>query len=437
MNMKAAFRRPIKDIAMAAAPFAVVLLLIGVAYKFIDPAPPKHLVISTGEDEGDYQEFAKQYVEIMKEDGVTLEIRPSSGAMENFRRLKDPKSDVGVAFMQDGLATADDGPDLSSLGSLYYEPVWIFYRGSQTMTRLTHMVGKRIAVGQAGGGTQAIATRLLKAAGVTRQNATFVEEGAADAVAALKEGRADAAMFIRTPEDPLIAQLISTPGLHLMSMDQAEAITRRVPFLHHLTLPHGTLDLARGLPDHDVELVAPTATLLVKDTLHPALTYLLLKAISQVHEDPGIFEKRGEFPINKDDDFPLAAEAKRFYKSGAPFWQRYLPFWLATLVERFIFLIIPAFAVVLPMLRSVPRFLSWRMKNRLFKHYGELKFLEARIRPDEGMKANQDHLRELDRIEEKVNNMRVPLDFTDQMYVLREHIDFVRRRLERSLAKGV
>src|SRR5579885_1861740 len=372
MKVKPLLRRPKKDLAIAAAPLFVVLALLVLAYKFVDPAPPKHLVISTGEDEGDYQEFAKQYKELMKEDGVDLEIRPSSGAMENFNRLKDPGSDVEVAFMQDGLATAEQAPDVSSLGSLYYEPVWIFYRGSQTMTRLTHLVGKRIAVGQTGGGTLAISTRLLRAAGVTAQNAHFVEEGAAKAVAALKEGRVDAAMFIRTPEDPLIGQLIAAPGVHLMSMDQAEAITRRLPFLHHLTLPHGTLDLTKGLPERDVELVAPTATLLVKDSIHPALIYLLLKAVEQVHEDPGIFEKRGEFPINKDDDFPLAAEAKRFYKSGAPFWQRYLPFWLATLVERFIFLIIPAFAVVLPMLRAIPRFLNWRMKNRIFKHYGEL-----------------------------------------------------------------
>jgi TRAP transporter TAXI family solute receptor len=433
----ALFRRPLKDIALVLAPFVLVLVLITLAYKFVDPAPPKHLVISTGEDEGDYQSFAKQYQEIMKEDGVQLEIRQSSGAMENFQKLKDPKSDVEVAFMQDGLATAEDAPDVSSLGSLYYEPVWIFYRGDKAWTRLTHLLGKRIAIGQRGGGTAAVAARLLKIAGVTNQNATFIEEGSGDAVAALKSGRADAAIFIRTPEDPLIAELAGTPGIHLMSMDQAEALSRRNPYLHHLTLPHGALDLARGIPEKDVELVSPTATLLVKDTLHPALTYLMLKAISQVHDDPGIFEKRNEFPVDKDDDFPLAAEAKRFYKSGAPFWQRYLPFWLATLVERFIFLIIPTIAVVLPMVRSVPRFLTWRVKNRIVQRYGELKFLEARIRPGEGQKLNREHLHELDRIEDKVNQMRVPLDFTDNIYVLREHIDFVRRRLERSLGTSV
>ena len=420
-----------------------VLIAAGVAalaYHFVDPAPPKHLVISTGDDDGDYHLFAKQYQGIMKEDGVELEIRPSSGVAENLRRLDDPNSDVEVAFMQDGFGSAEHSPDLSSLGSLYYEPIWVFYRKSLAikgeLNRFAQLKGRRLAVGQVGGGTHQLVARLLKEAGVDPTNATFVPKGSQAAVEALHAGQVDAAFFIRTPEDPLVSKLMHDPALKLLDADQAEAIARRNPFLHHLVLPHGTIDLAAGIPAKDVNLVSPTATLLVKDTLHPALAYLLLKAASQVHDDPGIFEKRAEFPQAKDDEFPLSGEAKHFYKAGAPFWQRYLPFWLATLVERLILVAIPAFAIILPIFRLIPRFLNWRVKSRIFQRYGELKLLETRLAPAATPGERQKHLAELDGIEERVNRMKVPLDFSDQVYVLREHIELVRRQISRTLARS-
>jgi hypothetical protein len=222
-----------------------------------------------------------------------------------------------------------------------------------------------------------------------------------------------------------------------MSLDQAEAIVRNNPYLHHLVLPHGAMDLAANIPDHDVDLVSPTATLLAKDTLHPALVYLLLEAAEQVHSSPGLFEEKGEFPIDKDFEFPLSEEAKHFYKSGAPFWQRYLPYWLATLVERFIIFVIPAIALLLPAIRTVPKILAWRVKGRIFSRYGELKFLETQMRPGVTKDQRVKYLHELDTIEDRVNHMKVPLDFSDHIYVLREHIDLVRRRLEKMTAERV
>jgi TRAP transporter TAXI family solute receptor len=434
LNRKIFFGRSINDIVLALGPtFFIVLALIVVLVVYVDPAPPKHLVISTGDTEGDYQSYARQYQDIMKEDGIDLEIRASSGAMENMNRLKDSRSDVDVGFVQDGIGSLDEAPDVSSLGSLYYEPVWIFYRqGPAEFTRLTHLAGHRIAVGREGGGTRALSMRLLRSAGLSEKDAQFINIGSNDAVAALRKGAVDAAFFITTPEDPLVREMIHDKSLRLMSLDQAEAIVRNNRYLHHLVLPHGAMDLAAGIPAHDVDMVAPTATLLVKDSLHPALIYLLLEAAEQVHSSPGLLEAKDEFPIDKDYEFPLSDEAKHFYKSGSPFWQKHLPFWLATLVDRFLIFMIPAIAILWPMIRSVPKILAWRVKNRIFSRYGELKYLETQIR--KGPHENSDHyLDELDRIEERVNHMKVPLDFSDHIYVLREHIELVRRRLEKSL----
>ena len=206
-----------------------------------------------------------------------------------------------------------------SLGPLYYEPLWIFYSAKgPTLTRVSHLKGKRIAVGEPGAGTSILSRRLLEATGVTAKNSHFIDKGWKAAAAALKAGELDAFFAIATAEDPFIDELMQDHAFRLMSLDQAEAITRQLPYLHHLVLPHGTIDLEHGVPAQDVDLVSATATLLVRDSLHPALVYLLMKAITEVHNQPGIFERKREFPIDKDYSFGLSAEAERFYKSGGP-----------------------------------------------------------------------------------------------------------------------
>jgi TRAP transporter TAXI family solute receptor len=435
---KGEFRRPIKEtmketIFPVLPSFLILVIASLAAYKFVDPAPPKHFVISTGDGESDYQSYAKLYKDVLKDDGIDLEIRPSTGGVENFDRLKDPKSDVAVGFAHDGVGTQEEAPDVSSLGSIYYDPVWVFYRSAQNLTRFSDLIGRKVAVGEAGGGTEVLVTQILKASGVDKTNSQFINLGSAGAAQALRSGQLDASVFLATADDPLIQNMMFDPSLKLMDMDQAEAITRVVPFLHHLILPHGAFDLKKNIPVKDVNLVSATVTLLVRDTLHPALIYLLLKAAAQVHGDPGIFEKKNEFPIDKDYSFTLAEEAKAYYKTGLPFWQKYLPFWLAALVDRFFLVVLPLLAIIIPLVKLIPRLLQWRIKSKIYQHYGELKYLESQLRRGKDLGRGEESLSKLDAIEEKVGRMKVPLDFSDQVYVLREHIHFVRRRLERSL----
>jgi TRAP-type uncharacterized transport system substrate-binding protein len=438
MNRKILFNLSIKDVLVAIGPvgFAVILGLIFI-YRNLDPAPPNQLTIVTGDDQTDLDEFAKEYQELLKEDGVTLHIKTSAGPIDNLKLLEDAKSNVSVAFVPDGLGSTDKQPDIVSLGSLYYEPLWVFYRGNTTLNHLSQLEGKKIAVGRLGRGTQVLADRLLRLSGVDMAQTKLLNISAKESGAALKKGQVDAAILLLDPQSSEVHELITDPDLHLMNILQAEAIARRDASFHHLVLPRGSLDLSQDLPQQDVNLISSTSTLLVRDDLHPALAFLLLKAAQQVHSGPGILEKRGEFPTNKDNQFSLSEDAIQFYKSGGPFWQRYLPYWLAAWLDRFVLLVIPVLAVLIPLGKMVPQIYDWRIRSRIHQRYGELKFLETQIKVVTTPEEYRSFENQLDLIEDRVSKMKVPKKFTEYIYSLRGHIQFVRDRLSRTSPKNL
>ena len=429
-----------KSLLLRGIPALVVLVVCSCfAIRYVNPAPPRHLVIATGDGEGDYQSFAKLYEASMKQEGIQLELRTTHGALDNIRLLVDEKSDVQAAFVQDGLLTGDQTDHVLSLGSLYYEPLWIFYSNKielphkVDLTKLSQLRGKRIGIGEEGSGTSVLAQRLLKASGVDSTNSIFVHQAWEDSEKDLRDGEIDVSFLVATAEDPMVERLLADSDIHLMSLDQAEGIQAQLPFLHHLTLYHGSVSLAKNLPEKDIQMIAPTATLLVKDSIHPALQYLLLKAASGVHDDPGIFEKKNEFPSDKDYEVTVSSEAKQFYKNGIPFWQKYLPFWLATFAERLLVIAVPFFAFVLPTLKLIPRFIRWRDRNKILGRYAELKLLENRIRSGVSKSLYDEHIAELARIEEKVNRLKLPIEYANDVYGLRSHIQFVRERVRGEL----
>jgi TRAP transporter TAXI family solute receptor len=421
-----------RDLLLAVLPAVALGVLALVAmYQFVDPAPPQRLVMSTGEAQSDYQSFGRRYEEILKRDGVQLELRTSAGAVENLQRLKDAQAGVDVAFVQDGLHTDQEEGELVSLGSMYYEPLWVFYRGEQELTRLDQLAGKRVAIGRQGGGTRRIALQLLNLSGVTERNTQLLALRSIDGAKALADGEVDAAFFIGMPETDFIEESLHHGELKLMDLTHAEAYTRRLPFLHPLKLPQGAIDIVGDIPASDIRLVGLTSTLIVRDELHPALKYLLLKAAKEVHGAPDLFAIKNQFPSDKDADFPLAEEATRFYKSGPPLLQRYLPFWAASFVDRMLVVLVPLIAFLIPLSRVIPAIYGWRIRSRIYRWYGELKFLETQVQADAGGAQRTEHLAKLDWIEDRVNGIRLPLAFSNHTYVLREHIDLVRRKLTR------
>jgi TRAP-type uncharacterized transport system substrate-binding protein len=355
--------------------------------------------------------------------------------MDNIKRLRDTQDEARIAFLQDGLSdtdeskAADSDVDLVSLGSVSYQPIWIFYRGKDVKTRLSALKGLRIGIGAAGSGTQVFAQRLLKASGVDAKNSKLINTANAEAQKLLHSGTIDAAFFIGAPESALVRAMMADPGLQAMDMDQAEAHSRQFPYLHHLVLPHGALDLSSNLPAKDLNLLATTTTVVVTQSLHPALVALLMKAMQKTHAPADLLNAPHAFPSAKDVDFALSKDADRFYKSGPPFLQRYLPFWLATLVDRAALAIIPLLAILIPVVRAVPALYAWRIRRRIYRWYGELKFLEIQVRTQSPAAPREDILKQLSDIEHKVTHAVIPLPFAEHAYMLKEHIDLVRRKL--------
>ena len=434
----------LRDLFATAWPIMLVVAIgFIVAIQFIKPAPPKRVVMSTGNDSGAYYAFGKKYAEILARSGITLEVRTSAGSGENLKRLLDENDDVQIALVQGGVdiprpvATGEEAgaaaepPPLLSLGSMYYEPVWVFYRGDKDLDRLHQLAGKRIAVGAEGSGIRGLALQLLSANEVPVDAQHLLSLGGLKAAEELQQGRIDAAFVIAAPEAPVVQVLLRSPGVKVMNFSQAEAYTRRFPYLSKITLPEGAVDLVRNFPPKDTVLLAATANLIVSDGLHPAIQSLLLQAASEVHGQAGFFQHRGDFPAVKDQSLPVAAAAERYYKSGPPFLQRYLPFWAAILVDRLVVLLLPVFALLLPLLKVAPSIYSWRVRSKIFRCYGDLKFLENEIKQDYDPGKKLEYLDRLDRIEDEAYRRNIPLAYSDLFYTLREHIDLVRHTLDR------
>ena len=425
---------PLTDSLAVALP-AILLLAIGfaIAYRFVDPAPPSRFVFAAGSASGAYFRFAKAYQSILARDGVELEILETAGTVENLKHLRSDNDPVQVAFVQGGVGSpaVDDG--LTSLASLYFEPVWVFHRLGAQLVELNQLHGRRIAHGQPGSGTLAVATQLLAANGITEENAQLQSIGGDDAVRALLDGQIDVVFLVGAAHSPQIAQLIAAPGVTLLNFQRADAYTRRFRYLSRVTLPRGMLDLAGDYPRADTTLVAPAATLVARETLHPALVDLLMAASEEVHRAGGAFERYGQFPSPEFLDYPLSEEARRFFDSGPSFLRRVLPYWAATLVERLLVLLLPLLALLIPLLRLMPPVYRWRIRSRIYRWYRELLSIDPAVRKESDVAQLQASLSELSRIEREVAQVEVPMSYADQLYHLRLHIELVREKLTSQL----
>ncbi|CAG4884097.1 conserved protein of unknown function [Georgfuchsia toluolica] len=408
------------------------------AAQFIRPAPPKQLIIATGWPGGAYQRYAAEYKQFFDKFGIQLIERPSSGSIENAELLRDDSQAVDAAFIQGGTTEPVEGDGLASLGAFYYEPLWIFYRAAlspgKPLERIADLKGRRIAVGGSGSGSRQLALDVLHANGLDAGAAKLLDAGGLDAVAALTGGKVDAVMVVGPTQSAAVWMLLYTPGVRIMNLANAETYVRMFPYLSTVVLPEGAVDLVKNIPPRDINLLAPMATIAVRSGTHPAHIDLLLQAAREVHGRPGIFHRPGDFPKAQGVDFPLSPEAERFYKSGKPFLQRYLPFWAATLIDRLVVMLIPLFAILIPVLRFAPALYGWRVRSRIFRHYGELKFLEADVESDPGSHTRQEWLDKLEGIEHGINHIAVPLAFSDRLFTLRTHLALVRETILKKTA---
>lgn len=407
---------------------ALVAGVILTVYLVIKPAPPRQLTLSTGPVSSDYHNFGLTYQKKLAQHGVTVTLLPSAGSPENLMRLSAATPTADVGFFQGGTGYSANAPNLASLGSLYYEPLWVFYRGAP-ISDLTQLAGKRIAIGGNDSGVHALALQLLALNSVVLPPTTLLDVGEKDAVDKLVAGQADAIFVIAVSESELVQRLLFEPEVRLLSFERADAYARRFPFLTKVVMPKGVLDFTRNLPAQDVTLIAPTASLLARADLHPALAHLLLRAATEIHSGAGLFNQARAFPNTQDSDFPFSEEVTRFYRSGSPFLQRHLPFWLANLVERLWVLLLPAIAVAIPVTRSIPPLLRWWRNSRIYRWYGRLKEIEIELEGSHDQASLANMLTRLDEIERAISGMRLPLAYAANLYNFRTNIHFVRQRV--------
>ncbi|HVT10608.1 MAG TPA: TAXI family TRAP transporter solute-binding subunit [Polyangia bacterium] len=413
------------------------LLLIAVAAwltaKSSRLAPPHTIRITSGVDGSSYRKFADKYKASIERYGVKVEVIPSAGAIENLRRLADRSLNVDVGFVQGGVKEGIDVTGLVSLGSLAEQPLIVYYRAPQPVERLVELRGQRLAIGAPGSGTRALAMKLLGASNMTGPPTTLIDLAGDKAAAALIAGEVDAIFIVGDAATPALMQKMrETPGIRLMSFRQAEAYARKFQFLSKLTLPEGALDLEHDYPAEPVQLVGPTVELVARDTLHPALSDLLIAAAREVHGGPGLFRNAGEFPAPLARDFPLSRNAERYYKSGEQFLYKWLPFWLASLLDRLLVVLVPLIVAVVPITRLLPALYRWRIRSRIYRWYGALMRIEHDIQVQESPEQRAALVARLDEIARAVRELRTPASFGDQLYVLRDHVAAVRRRAHQS-----
>lgn len=410
--------------------------LIWLAYWWLNPMPPKQLTLLTGPEQSAYAEMGDQYAKLLRQHGITVQLVPTEGSADNLRRLQAGEADAG--FVQGGSATApstEDTEELLTLGNLFVEPIWLFYRGqsaadiSETgrLHSLNQLSTLRINAGTAGSGVPPLMDTLLDMHRMDPKKIKMSHLEQTAATVQMLQGKLDAVVFASAPQAPMVQMLLQTPGIRLMDFPQNEAYARRLPFITPVTLPRGVVDLARNIPAHDVHLIATTTSMLVREGLHPGLRQLLSQATVQTHGQSGWFQRTREFPNASNSEFPLAPEAERTLKNGIPSLQRYIPFTLANLVERMWLALGIIIAVLLPLGKIAPPLYAYRVRSRVFRWYGELRGIESRLeaRPEDREKL----LEELNAIESKVEKVILPLSYADELYALRNHIGLVRQRL--------
>ena len=378
--------------------------------------------------------LVKRYQEVLARKGLEVKLDPSAGAVESLSDLRNPKSGVSVALVPGGIATKQDLQELVSLGTVLYQPLWIFSRGGLPHQQL-QLTGCRISIGPDGSSSRALSLEVLRSAGwIDQKSTTLLALPPAESAQALIRGDINTAIFVDGWESPVVQQLLRANGVNLEGIPRADALVRIYPYLNKLVLPAGAVDLAEPRPPTDVILIGPKASLVVRRDLHAVIQYRLLEAAVEIHSTPSMFRAAGQFPASESVDLPLSPYAQDFYKTGSPFLLRHLPFWLAVLLEQPLVWLIPLLVILFPVFRLAPAVYDWAERRRIYRLYSELKRLEDEMFYAADRGGHQDFIERLNRLEDRASHLSVPSAFKPQVYALRLHIDMVRHQAQKSIS---
>ncbi|PIQ51880.1 MAG: C4-dicarboxylate ABC transporter substrate-binding protein [Comamonadaceae bacterium CG12_big_fil_rev_8_21_14_0_65_59_15] len=421
----------LRALLSSAGPFVLLAAaLLALAYLWLDPIPPRQVTLATGPAQSAYDEFGKRYATALAAYGIEVRLLESEGAAQNLQWLLDGKVDLAFVQGGNGDARSEEQQQLQSLGSLFVEPLWLFYRSPKALSALTDFAALRMNVGTPGSGVPRLMSQLFDLNRMDEGTLKLSHLSQTPATVAFLDGQIDALLFASAPESPMVQMLLQTPGVRLLQVAQNEAYARRFSFLTPVTLPRGVVDLARDMPAHDVKLVATTTTLLARPTVHPAIVQLMAQTALRLHGQAGWFSRAREFPNVEHTEFNLSDEALRAIRNGPPLLQRYLPFAYANLIERMWLALGIILAILLPLSRIVPPLYEFRIRSRVFRWYGQLRSVEDRAALADTSTA--DLVEELRQLEMRVEKVNVPLSYADELYALRNHIERVRLRLQGS-----
>ena len=420
-----------KHLFIVLATALCIVAAVWIAFGIFFPTPPSKIIIAGSFKDGHFKSLGHRYKEVLARSHVQVDVRTTGGSVENLKLLNDPRSGVQIAFMQEGITNAKQAPDLLSLGRIDYQVLWLFYLANETFSDLNQLKGKRIALGPLGSGTQVVAEKILNVSGVTSENTTLLNLRPQEAVRALKESATDAVFLSLSPDSQILHDLLENPNFRLLSLTDAEALTRIFPFLARLVLPRGVIDYERKIPASDVILIATTNVVLVRKEIHPAIIDLLAQTIAEVHSAPGVFQRIGEFPLQTDPEFPVAEEALEFYKNGPSLLNRYLPFWITNYVKRAIAVIFTAIAIIIPIISYAPQLGRWFVEYRLRALYRRLRTIEANLQKSataQDIAAFED---ELDGLDRETIAFGVPMRHSALYFLLKSHLHLVHNRIQK------
>ncbi len=417
-------------------PMPVLAGLIGAVFMFVDPPPPMSATLATGPANGGYHAFGEKLKAALAEQGFELHLVATGGSRDNLQRLLDEGSEISLAIVQSGLERQlkpAERARLQSLGAIYQEPLWLFYNKRVKLDRIPDLLPLRLSLGSAGSGTMELTNAILQANEISPENypKTWQTMGGNKAAEALRNGKLDAAFFVAPAENVLIQTLGADPKLQLASFRRATAYEARIPFIQSLAVGEGLLSLAQNVPDRDIQTLSPVATLVSNEEFNPALVPLILEAAREVMVEGSLLDPAGAYPSPEPPTFSLSPDAERYYQKGLPLLQRYLPFRIASLADRYIILLIPLLMILIPLFKAVGPLYRWRIRARIYRWYRHLREIDRQMDSGTLLEHLDTEIAQLEQMQEQLAKVEVPLSYSNELYQLHVHLRYVIDRLQK------
>jgi TRAP transporter TAXI family solute receptor len=408
--------------------FALLLYFIS---GFIEPAPKKELTIATGGKSQSYYNTALKYKKLLEEQNVKLNIISTSGSVENLKLLKEKK--VDIAFVQGGIASSSDAQELESLASVYYEPLWIFYKNrGYKMEYLLEFIDKKIAIGSNGSGTQHLTKQILRDNGISKENTTLLPISLTQAKDKLISGEIDALFSVTSLDSPAVVELLADPSIEILNIKRIQAYNQKYTFLSALKLYEGTVNMFLNIPSEDKNILSTTANLVCKKGLNDELVRIFMKQVKKVHYQKSIFSKENQFPSLHHLDIPINKEAQKYILKGDSWLESIFPFWIATQIDRLKILLIPFLTLLFPLIKGILPLYKWSIRSKIYKWYEELEELE--YREGQTVVDLNKNLLKIEALKLEVNEqIKVPLSYKGEYYNLILHLNLVSKELRKQI----